>query len=338
MIPLFKVFMSEEAKHDVAKVLDSGYIGQGEVVEQFEGDLREWFGWDYLATVNSATSGLHLCVHMVDSPIFSASPMTCTASNMPILANGSHIDWVDINTETLNMDLRKADRDTPAVIPLWAGNSNLDGECPRDTIIDAAHALGVDVQALFNKGARFIVFSFQAIKHVTCGDGGVVLFRDKADMERANLLRWYGIERGAPAGDFRCEANIQEYGFKFHMNDINAAIGRANLKHAEYLIDESRRCADDYNNYLQCDLLDYSADCSYWIYTMLVDDKDGMIKRLKDNDIMSSKVHERNDKHTAFRSYQQHLPELDEVNDKILSIPCGWWVHDTQHIIDAVNG
>ena len=330
--------MDMDAKQEVAQVLDSGYIGQGEVVEQFEADLREWFGWEHLATVNSATSGLHLCVHMVDSPLFSASPMTCTASNMPILANKSAIEWVDINPSTLNMDVRKADKDTPAIIPLWAGNSNLDGECPRDTIIDAAHALGVDVKRLFDNGARFIVFSFQAIKHVTCGDGGVILFRDKADMERAKLLRWYGIERNSPdKSDFRCEANIPEYGFKFHMNDINAAIGRSNLKHADWLLDGSKRCAEVYNHYLDCDLLDYSDDCSYWIYSMLVEDKGGMIKHLKSKGIMSSKVHERSDKHGAFAQFQQHLPELDEVNDKILAIPCGWWVEDIHKIVRAVN-
>lgn len=346
MIPLFKVHMNPGAKHRVAEILDSGYIGQGKVVDEFEGALRKWFSWDNLVTVNSATSGIHLCVHMVDKLMFNASPMTCTASNVPIILNGCGISWVDIDPSTLNMDLEKAETSYPSVVPLWAGNSNLNGEFTDDTIVDAAHAFGVDVQALFDKGARFIVFSLQAIKHVTSGDGGVILFRDKKDAERAKLLRWYGIERDNPSKtDFRCELDIKELGFKFHMNDINAAIGMSNLVDAETLIDYSIMGANFYSKRLrdidEVQLLDYSDDCSYWIYTLLVDRRNDFMRMMSSHGIMTSKVHERNDKHTAFSgAHSRGLDQLESVNERMVSIPVGHWVgsEELEFIAGKING
>ena len=68
MIPLFKVFMSPTAKTEVGKVLDSGYIGQGPQVDKFEKDLKHYFDYDYLTTLNSGTSALHLALHLLKSP------------------------------------------------------------------------------------------------------------------------------------------------------------------------------------------------------------------------------------------------------------------------------
>ena len=64
-IDLFKVFMSDTAADEAAKVLNSGYIGQGEKVEQFESQLKDFFNHDYLVTLNSGTSGLHLALHLL---------------------------------------------------------------------------------------------------------------------------------------------------------------------------------------------------------------------------------------------------------------------------------
>ena len=130
-IPLFKVFMARTAKEKVGEVLDSGYIGQGPKVEEFEKQLGEYFGNKKVVTVNAGTSALHLALHLLKKPkedwvkneygsvAFSnqnwpgiqegdevlATALTCTASNWPIVANGLKIKWVDIDPTTLNMDL-----------------------------------------------------------------------------------------------------------------------------------------------------------------------------------------------------------------------------------------
>ena len=78
---------------------------------------------------------------------------------------------------------------------------------------------------------NFVMNSLQAIKHITSVDGGILYCPHDELYERAKLLRWYGIDRN-PKGrtDFRCEADIEEWGFKFHMNDLCAAIGMENFK------------------------------------------------------------------------------------------------------------
>ena len=107
-IDLFKVFMSPTAADEVGKVLNSGYIGQGPKVEEFETILKTVFNHDYVTTVNAGTSALHLALRLLKNPnknqrIYHgvashdsswpgledgdevlATPMTCTASNWPI--------------------------------------------------------------------------------------------------------------------------------------------------------------------------------------------------------------------------------------------------------------
>ena len=125
MIPLFKVFMSNNASREVTKVLKSGYIGQGPMVDKFEKNLKEWFQLDYLLTTNSATSAEHLALHMLkkkmdgvrskwdglnDGDEVLCTPLTCTATNWTVLANNLNIKWVDVDRDNLNMcltDLRR---------------------------------------------------------------------------------------------------------------------------------------------------------------------------------------------------------------------------------------
>jgi hypothetical protein len=204
-------------------------------------------------------SGLHLALHMTAGAGRAARPgeppegevlttaLTCTATNWPILANGLRIRWIDVDPATLNVDLddvaRKISPATRAIVVVhWAGypldldrlRGILDAAEARHgfrpaVIEDCAHAWGSTYrgQPLGNHG-NIAVYSFQAIKSLTTGDGGVVVFPTEELAERAKILRWYGIDRRVPEGP-RLTADIPEYGFKFHMNDINAAIGLANL-------------------------------------------------------------------------------------------------------------
>ena len=99
MIPLFKVYMSKNAPKEVEKVLMSGFIGQGKKVDEFEASLKEWFEIDYLLTTNSATSAEHLALHLLkkernsrwgglkENDEILCTPLTCTATNWPVLAN-----------------------------------------------------------------------------------------------------------------------------------------------------------------------------------------------------------------------------------------------------------
>jgi dTDP-4-amino-4,6-dideoxy-D-glucose/dTDP-4-amino-2,4-dideoxy-beta-L-xylose transaminase len=367
-IPLFKVYMSGTVKEELDKVLYSGFIGQGKKVEEFEKNLSEYLGVKYLVTLNSGTSALHLALHLANIPKGSnvlTSALTCTATNFPIINSGYNIKWVDIDKNTLNMDLddleRKIDSNTSAVILVNWGGYPLDlnrvndikrkawGKYNFDLVVieDNAHGFGTtfDGKHLGNHG-NMVMYSLQAIKHITSGDGGILTLPNEKLYKRAKLLRWYGIDRETPKLALRCEDDIVEAGYKFHMNDINATIGNENLKSAEFVIQKHKDNAKFYDDNLKdingIELLERHSNCdsSFWIYSLKTQYRNELISYLKENGIASSQVHERNDKHSCVSKYKTDLPNLDSVIGKILSIPVGWWVtkEDRKYIVDVIVG
>ena len=390
-IPLFKVFMSPTAKDKAGEVLDSGYIGQGTKVDEFETQIGDYFGNNKVITTNAGTSALHLALHLLKKPkpnwnedVFQgvafvshnwpgiedgdevlATPLTCTASNWPIVANGLKIKWVDIDPTTLNMDLedleRKMTPKTKAIMGVHWGGYPLDLEKIRDIrgrfrgkygwapalIEDGAHSFGTKYKGKYlgNHG-NFVMNSLQAIKHITSVDGGLLYCPHDELYERAKLLRWYGIDRN-PKGrtDFRCEADITEWGFKFHMNDVCAAIGMENFKHMDRLVSRHKENAAYYDLRLQnvdgVTLLkrEEGFESAFWIYSLLVDDRPSFYEYMKECNIMVSQVHERNDKHSCMSEFQTELPNLEKTIGHVVSIPVGWWVTDEQreYIVDCIR-
>jgi dTDP-4-amino-4,6-dideoxygalactose transaminase len=379
--------MNPNAKVEVGKILDSGYIGQGVKVEEFESDLKEYFNSDKVVTLNSGTSGLHLALHLLKKPLASVfadgystfqnnwpglkdgdeilcTPLTCTASNWPVLANGLKIKWVDIDPTTLNMDLddleRKISPKTKAIIVVhWGGypidldrlkaiqekSKQIYGFAPA-IIEDGAHSFGSEYKGkkLGNHG-NMVMYSLQAIKHITAIDGGLLVLPHQELYNRAKLIRWYGIDRDSNRKDFRCEADIEEWGFKFHMNDVCATVGIENLKDAESIISKHRDNAKFYDQNLKgvkgVTLLDRHTghDSAFWIYSMLVENREEFYKHMKECGIVVSQVHERNDKHTCVKEFRSHLPKLEMIIGNVVSIPVGWWITDEQrkYIVDCIK-
>ena len=363
--------MNPKAGDTVKEVLDSGYIGQGKIVDEFEVALKKWFNNSNILTLNSGTSGLHLALHMLrptgyDPPKIKVltTPLTCFATNAPILANGYDIEWVDINPETLNMDLddlaRKITKETRIIILThWGGNPvNLSKvkEIQKKTfdkfgftlsiIEDCAHAFGSKHgdKYLGNHG-NICVFSLQAIKHVTAVDGGLIVLPTIQQYKRAKLLRWYGIDRETPRKDMRCELDVEEFGFKFHMNDVNAAVGMKNLEDAYDVINKHQANGHYYNVALKdvdgVELIDVhpEAESAYWLYTINVENRSEFMKNMEKCGIQVSRVHERNDIHSCVIPYRRILPSLDSIMDKYISIPVGWWVtkENREYIVDCIK-
>ena len=387
-IPLFKVFMSDSVTEKVSEVLKSGFIGQGPVVENFEENLKQYFRHDKLVSLNSATSAEHLALHLLKKPNkflkgidgygqyestwpgieigdeVLTTPLTCTATNWPILANNFNIKWVDVNPKTLNMDLddlaRKITPKTKVIfIVHWGGypfdldklkqiqeqSYRLYGFKPA-IIEDCAHAMGSKYKNKYiGTHGNICTFSLQAIKHITSGDGGLLFLPHDDLYKRAKLLRWYGIDRDGNRKDFRCESDISEWGFKFHMNDINASIGNENFKHVDEITGKHKDNAKFYDKELKnvngIELLERNKDMesSFWIYSILVEDRDNFQRYMSEKGIATSQVHERNDIHSCVREYKSILPNLDSTIKKVSSIPVGWWVskEEREYIVDCIK-
>ena len=394
-IPLFKVYMTAEAAAEASKVLLSGYIGEGPKVKQFESNLLGFFRntscmYDII-TCNSATSAEHMLYNMLKSPRtltkyyeyasaqynwlgldnnseVISTPLTCTATNWPILHNGLKLVWADIDPNTMNISLEsiasKINRNTRIITIVHWGGYPVDmdklesivrsAERQFNTTIliieDCAHAFGSKYKDL-NVGftGNFSTFSTQAIKHITTVDGGFLGSPFREFSKAARLVRWYGIDRDTPRTDFRCEQDIPEIGFKFHMNDVNAVIGIENLKKANTIIEKHQRNAEYYNTSLKntpgVTLLEHNhpdKSSAYWLYTLRVQDRINFMKKMSEKGISTSRVHERNDKHSGLFKYRvenDYLPNLEVVVNDMVCIPVGWWVtaEDVEYIVDSIK-
>ena len=351
-IPLFKVAMSKQANRAVNDVLQSGFVGQGKLVDEFEERLSPYAGGLPVVAMNSCTSAIHAVLTMLgigpgDEVV--TTPLTCIATNSPIVSVGARPVWADVDSLTGNIDPRDVQRKlssrTKAIMVVdWTGRpvdyERLNFGIP--IIEDSAHGPIIN----HRQTGDYVCFSFGPIKHLTCGDGGAVAVKNNIwQVEALRLTRWYGLDRIAST-DFRCEQNIDRFGMKFHMNNINAAIGLANLPRLDAIVAAHQHNAknlwDAFVGMNGITLAPYNSRSNYWVFPILVRDTKSRI-RLKalcaERGIMISQVHTRNDKHHAYRFPCGILPGLDDFDSRHVNLPCGWWLtkKDLERIIDVVT-
>ena len=356
-IPLFKVFMSPNIDKPLLDVIHSGWIGEGPKVKEFEEKLISFLGSKYLTTLNNGTAALHLAYHLAqnqdgyksyfnsnENEIISTA-ITCTATNTPIISTGAKIVWADVDPITGNIDPadieRKITKKTKAIVMVhWGGNPCKIDEINRiaakyniKTVEDGAHSMGMEYKGkMVGSHSDYTTFSLQAIKHITSVDGGILIVKDQKDYERAKLLRWYGIDRTIREGiDLRCELDVVEAGYKFHMNDVCAVIGSTNFDHLGEILSKHRSNAAFYNEAFKetkviCAPENPDGRSSFWLFTIHLNNRDEVMKNLATDGIMASKVHARNDIHSMFKEFRTELPNSEKFNESHLCIPVGWWV------------
>jgi dTDP-4-amino-4,6-dideoxygalactose transaminase len=346
MIPLVKTNIPkrEILIPELEKVLYSGYVAQGEQVELFERAFEKYIGGGYSLSLNSGTAALHIALILAgvkDGDEVISTALTAEPTNVAIKMVGAKIRYADINYNTGNIDPvsieENINKATKAIMVVdYAG---IPVDVPKiqaiskkyniPVIHDAAHALGAKFNGL-KTGNHFpyTVFSFQAIKHLTTIDGGILQIASTDEYEKAKLIRWFGIDKKLS----RLENNIQFQGYKYHMNNINAIIGLIQLADIDKIVNAHIENGKFFDNELQnisgLELLDYypGSEPSYWLYTLKVEDRDGFVKKLAENGIMASELHKRNDLHNYLNDFQQELPILDKFYSKLVHLPCGWWV------------
>ncbi len=374
MIPLFKVAMSPLALDGVSAVFESGQLEHGPKVDEFEAAVARQLGNRRVLAVNCGTSGLHLAVRLAalgagagpwtaspEGEVLSV-PLTFEATNWSILANGLPVRWVDVDPATLGIDLADLERKiTPAtravMVVHWLGYPvDLDGLAAvldraearhglRPTVIeDAAQAWGATYhdRPLGNHG-NIVIYSLGAIKLLTSGSGGLMVLPGDELYERARRLRWLGIDRGADRA--RGDYDVPEWGYRFPMNDIAAAIGLKNLEVVDELLKRTRDNAAFYDEHLAgvAGLATIApvagAEPSYWAYPLQVDDRAAFTARLGAAGIATSIISRRNDAHGCVAPARGRLPGLDSVYDRVVYVPSGWWLtqDERSHMVDTIQ-
>jgi len=365
-IPLFKVFISPDVDKPLLQVLHSGYVGEGKRVVEFEKIVAEKIGNPLTLYVNAGTTALHLAYQLsvggdenVPNPEYEilAPSTTCSATITPILANGVKVRWVDVDPETGNLDLldfeRKITKNSKAVVMVHWGGVPCDIEKINKiakkynlkTIEDAAHSWG----SLYNgkhvgSDSDFTEFSLQAIKHMTSVEGGIITFKNKEDYDKVKLIRWFGIDRydNREQKDLRCENDIHYRGGKWQPNDVFATVGIENFKYFDEIVNKHKENAKYYTERfkgkVKIQKVLENTDPSYWLFTIIINNRDELMEKLKEAGIMSSKVHNNNHHHSVFKDFYSNLPGSEEFYQNHLCIPVGWWIteQERKYIADKV--
>jgi dTDP-4-amino-4,6-dideoxygalactose transaminase len=343
-IVLFYPNVPEIAVEEVSKVLNSRWIGQGPKVAQFEMEFESKFLTDNAAlAVGSGTDALHLAYILagigpgdeVIVPVF-----TCTATNIPLLYLGAKIRFADVDPETLNINVdhvrKLVNERTKAIVCVhYAGLpcdmdelTEIAKEYNIPLIDDSAHALGATYKGRYiGEITDFSVFSFQAIKHITTGDGGMLTIKNRDLIEKTRRLRWFGIDRSAKQMG-HWENDIYEVGYKYQMNDIAAALGLAALAEFDKTLMYRKQLFAEYEKQLAgidgIKLIGTGVkdrEHAAWLCTVIADRRPDLMNKLRSFNIESSQVHYRNDRYTVLGGRRSDLPNMDMVEDKYLVLP-----------------
>jgi dTDP-4-amino-4,6-dideoxygalactose transaminase len=356
-IVLFYPNIPKTAIEEVTKVLQSRWIGQGPRVAQFEKEFSEKFaGQGSSLAVGSGTDALHLAYILaglkegdeVITPVF-----TCTATTIPFLYMGVKFLFADVDPETLNINVQHvrelvSDR-TKAIVCVPYGGLPCDmdelqtvaREFNIPIIEDAAHALGATYKGKqIGEISDFTMFSFQAIKHITTGDGGMLVIQDTTLMPKAERIRWFGIDRSnKQKGNW--ENDIWEVGYKYQMTDIGAAMGLAALREFEETLAHRQRLFQAYRKGLKgasgIKLIGAEhTDRTHaaWLCTSLVENRMDFMKNLRDHKIESSQVHYRNDRYSVLGGRRDDLPNMDAVEENYIVLPLH--THMTEEQVDYI--
>lgn len=359
MVPLVKPFLPprEKLMPRLEEVLYSGYIAQGDVVEAFERGFENYIGKGYALSLNSGTAALHIALILAgvkegDEVISTA--LTAEPTNVAIKMVGASIRWADIDSTTgcicPDSVVENINERTKAILVVdYAGIpvnvkrlQEISAEYGVPVIEDAAHALGATFMGrVTGNHFPFTVFSFQAIKHITTIDGGMLQIHDKSLYEEGKLIRWFGLDKKVG----RIDNNIRLQGFKYHMNNVNAAIGLLQLQEVESIVSAFRKNGEYLDQQLAnvsgVEILNYYeyTSPSYWLYTLKVERRADFIRKLADNGFMASELHKRNDLHDYLNDHPVLLPNLDSFYAKMVHIPCGWWVsqEDMDRMITVIK-
>lgn len=358
-IPIAYPFVPPEVKDEVLDTLNSRWIGQGPKVDKFEQAFMEKFDVLNAVAVNSGTSALELAYDLIgikpgDEVI--TPVLTCTATNLPLVRRGAKIVFADIKRDNLTIDPadieRKITAKTKAIVVvdlngIQATRKDFYYITTEEGVVIEKRRIPVVVdaaQALGNFGGDYTCCSFQAIKLLTTGDGGMLICKSPEDAKKAKLWRWFGIDR-----ELKIKNNWQPYkqreilfdieypGYKFQMNDIAASLGLWGLIYYDQLISERKYIFELFKD-IGLPMVD-GVNNKYGYACLLVEDRDIFTDIMDKYGVETNVMQVRNDIYKVFEPFKTNLPNMDWVESRYICLPLHNKLDLTQidRIIEAGN-
>ncbi len=332
-IPYGKQQINQEDLDAVAKALTSDFLTQGPLIADFENAFAAYVGSKYAVALSNGTAALHLCAMALDvkpGQKVITTPITFAASANCIRYCGGEVVFADIDPNTYLIDihhvrklLASAPKGTYAgIIPVDFGGRSVDLESFRALanefglwiIEDACHApggffinkLGDKVTCGSGNYADLAIFSFHPVKHIACGEGGMITTDDEKLYKRLLQLRTHGITRDAstfentPSFAAGCDSNeypmwymeMQELGYNYRLTDFQAALGLSQLKRADQGLIRRREIAAVYQKAFEAEsfILGQSGVVeghAYHLYIIETNDRLGLYNHLRSKQIFA---------------------------------------------------
>lgn len=358
--------VSEEEWLALKPALERGYYGHAEKVVEFEGAITEYLGCvdRPVVCVSSGTAAIHLALLAVgigrNDEVLVPS-LTFVGSFQAVTATGGTPVACDVQEHNFLIDLNDAEAkvtaNSRAIMPVhYAGSPGaLDDvyafakEHRLRVVEDAAHAFGSEYKG--RKIGAFgdvVCFSFDSIKNITAGEGGAVVCPDEVTTQRIRLSRLLGINRNNPhtGGIGRQKMfSVETQGYRYHMSNLNAAIGLVQLGKIDSFIERRRAIARRYDSafrplhWLQPLVIDYNSVAPH-IYTIRVfhGRRDQLMNALKERGIETAINYIPNHLHRMFTRSGSQLEVSERVFHELLNLPlhCSLSDGDVDRIINAV--
>jgi len=359
-IPVQRPYLGPEELAAVQRVFESRWLGMGPVCRAFEEQLQQFLGVRHVVAVSSGTAALHLALTVLglqpgDEVIVPA--LTFVATAQAVRMTGATPVFCDVDERTFNLDVRDAGvRITPrtrAIVPVHYGGTACDieavlrlaTEANLHVVEDAAHAFGSTCagRRVGTLSAQ-TCFSFDPVKNITCGEGGAIATNDSELARNAVRLRVLGIDSDTWSRrdhDRPWFYDVTAPGFRYHLSDINAAIGLEQLKRFDFFLQRRQEIARRYDEaFAGLDGLTLRRQhleqtCPFF-YVVRVRDgrRDRLMHHLKDRGIASGVHYIPNHLHRLFTESRTSLPIAERLYSEMLTLPLFCEMRDEQ--VDTV--
>ena len=339
------VCIPDEAADEVLETIKSKWINTGKKEKEFRKKICERFQAPFATATTNGTAALKIALKSLgvgagDEVISTA--YTFMATNTSILELGAIPVFADIQYDTLNIDPKSVEQKitdkTKAIICVHYAGNPVDLDELRSIakihnlpiIEDSAHAMGSEYKGRpIGATGDIACFSFQCVKIVTCGDGGVVTTTDKNLHEKIQKNSWYGINRDAKKIDILdpLPHHPTELGLKANMNDIVASLACAAMNHLDKALafreTIGRKYRDELGGLDKIQLMNYKEDRkpNYQIFPVHVKKRKEFAEFMWNNGIQVNINNRRNDIYPVFGGLRSGLPNLDKADQDVILIP-----------------